>query len=330
MDVTNQISIIIVTYNREKMLRDLLDQLNLLVSNVEIILVNNSNESLNDSHIPSKVTHFIHKKFSSPAAARNAALEHATKEWVLFFDDDIILPDHYFQQAIYLLEKYPNIDIFGGPDQTPIRASYFQQALGLALQSPMTTAHTRLRHLKQNKTILKATERDLILCHLWIRRSFLKDHDLSFPESYFRNEENLLIHQAQTKGAEIYYFSDLFVFHYRKANLVPLAFAVFRSGFYRIKSIKKIPSLSGILFLIPSFWIIFIFCTFTQLLENNSLHPAYVQIWALYIFLSVAFTLKVTIKRPQYFFVALLYQIMINLLYGLGTLTGLLRLLLRL
>lgn len=327
MDNLNFFSIIIITYNREHLVEKLLSQIKQLAPNAEIILVHNADQSLKSESLTNLASVLINKSFSTPAMARNEALKHVTRSWVVFFDDDIVLPEEYFLQATKILSHYPNVDLFGGPDQTPANSSFFQTALGLSLQSPMTTAHTRLRHLKSNKKVLSATERDLILCHLWVRMTFIKEHSLSFPANYFRNEENLFIHQAKLFNAQILYFSDLYVYHYRKSQLGPLFFAVFRSGLYRIKSFKEMFTLSGLLFLIPSLWIIFIGLSIYFMLTTSDLNLIFKYIWMLYLTLSFSATAWVTKKRPQYFLAVLFYQFFINIIYALGTLVGLLRLL---
>ncbi len=330
MDNSNNISIIIITYKREILVENLLNQIKILSPLAEVILVNNSDETLNHSKFSSKTSHLIHQKFLTPAMARNEAIKYATREWIVFFDDDIILPDHYFTTAQNLIQTHTNMDIFGGPDQTPLDSGYFQAALGYTLQSPMATAHTRLRHLQGPKKEGSASERDLILCHLWIRKSFLDTNDLRFPNNFFRNEENLLIHFAKKLNAHISYDSELYVYHYRKSYLPALFFAVFRSGFYRIKSFSEAFSMAGILFIIPSLWILFLCYSLFQFINYGDLNLLSKSILTLYLFLSLLSTSLITIKRPQYFIVALFYQFFLNFVYGLGTLAAIARLLLRL
>ena len=331
MDKSSNISIIIITYKREILVENLLNQIKLLSPLAEVILVNNNDdETLNPTKFSLLTSHLIHQKFQTPAMARNEAIKYATREWLVFFDDDIILPNHYFSTAQDLLQSHSNIDILGGPDQTPIDSGYFQTALGYTLQSPMATAHTRLRHLQGPKKDGSASERDLILCHLWIRKSFLDRNHLRFPNNFFRNEENLLIHFAKKLNAHISYDSKLFVYHYRKSYLPALFFAVFRSGFYRIKSFREAFSIAGILFIIPSLWIIFLCYSLFQIISYNDLNLLSKSLLALYAFLSLLTTALITIKKPQYFIVALFYQFFLNFVYGLGTIAAITRLLLRL
>ncbi len=328
MNNLNFFSIVIITYNREDLVENLLSQIEVQAPQSEIILIHNSNNALNIKNLENRTHFFVNREFSTPAMARNEALKHATRPWLVFFDDDIILPENYFLKAQQFLQNYSSVDLFGGPDQTPEASSFFQIALGLTLQSPMATAHTRLRHLRSNneKKVIPASERDLILCHLWIKKELFDKHKLVFPDAYFRNEENLLIHQASMLDANILYNSDLFVYHYRKSELKSLFFAVFRSGLYRIKSFREMFSISGLLFLVPIVWLIFLISSLYQFLTLGEVDQYSSYLWLFYLSLSFIATVSVTIKRPQYFFVALFYQFYMNLVYALGTLVGLLRL----
>lgn len=327
MNKLNFFSIVIITYNREDLVENLLSQIYQQAPEAEIILIHNNIETLKLNNIDEKTDFFLNQKFSTPAMARNEALKHTSRPWVVFFDDDIALPDHYFENAQRFLNQYPGVELFGGPDQTPPTATYFQTALGMTLQSPMATAHTRLRHLRsKNKKVISASEKDLILCHLWIKRELIDNNGLSFPDSYFRNEENLLIHKASKTGAQILYNSELFVYHERKSKLNGLFYAVFRSGFYRIKSFNEMFSLSGLLFLIPTLWLFFLLFTIYQFLSIGKIDLYSQCLWFLYLSLSVMTTFWITIRRPQFFFAALFYQFYINLIYALGTLAGLFRL----
>ena len=94
------VSIIIPVYNAGKYLSDCLDSiLSQSYSQLEIILIDDG--SRDDSLSLCKQyaarderVSFIHQKNGGPGAARNAGLEQATGEYLLFFDsDDVVLPN---------------------------------------------------------------------------------------------------------------------------------------------------------------------------------------------------------------------------------------------
>ena len=327
MEPVINFTIIIITHNREAFLKKLLEQIREQEEHVKIIIVHNSHREFQETSLNTPNDHnikIIQQKFPTPAAARNNALSHCESDWVLFLDDDIEIPENYFQKSKELLNSYKLEErphIFGGPDRTPLKAKFFEEAVGLALTSPMTTASTRYRHSPSENINNKASEKDLILCHLWIDRQFLERHKLSFPSLYFRNEENLLIDRASYLGARITYSPELFVYHHRKSHLKSLFMAVFRSGLYRVKSFSEFFDLKGILFLVPAGWVLFLSSFLLGLLPSHSIAILYT-----YLILSILATSFAVKKKPLYFPVALLYQFYINIVYGLGVLAGFIRL----
>lgn len=327
MELVINFTIIIITHNREAFLKKLLAQIREQDEHVEIIIVHNSHQDFQESSLNNlyeKNIKIIQQQFPTPAAARNNALSFCETDWVLFLDDDIELPEDYFQKSKDLFQSYKLEDrphIFGGPDRTPPNAKIFEEAVGFALTSPMTTASTRYRHSPSDGINHKATEKDLILCHLWVDHNFLKRHKLSFPPLYFRNEENLLIDRANDLGARITYSPELFVYHHRKSHLKSLFMAVFRSGLYRVKSFSEFFDLKGVLFLVPAGWVLFLTSFLLGLLPSHSIAILYT-----YFILSILATSYAVKKKPLFFPVALLYQFYINIVYGLGVLAGFIRL----
>ena len=311
------LSIIIVTHNRIEMLKALLSCLSKSDATLQVIVINNSNDpiKLDDRNI--KV---VNSKHSTPGEARNTGLKHAQSEWVLFLDDDVMLPKNYLKQGLSLIESYDkNLDIIGGPDQTPIDASFFQECLGLSLKSPMTTARTRYRHSLEDKKIVPGDEKNLILCHLWVKKSFLDKAQIKFNAHFFRNEENILITEAIKKGAVALYRSDLFVYHHRKSNLLALAKSTFSSGKFRAKSFFYSSALFDPLFLVPSLWVIYLVSIpFILYRVPFALAPLIA-----YVALTTFFSLKIAKGRPLKGVFIVGYQIFINLIYGLGVLYGL-------
>ncbi len=303
-------SVIIVTHQRvqslDLCLKSLLQQKS--VTEFELLVVLNGPDEASAELLRQKKIPFIAlDKKMTPAGARNLAAKQSQGKWLLFLDDDVILPENYFKKAFSHLQK--QIEILGGPDQTPPTADEFEQALGLALSSPLATAHTHKRHYKGKENEVGSEEK-FILCHLWIlRETFLS---VFFDERFFRNEENVLLHILKDKP--MLYSPDLFVYHQRKANFFKLAPAVFSSGRHRIRSFFLYPDSFKFLYLAPLFFVLYLF----SLIFIS-------QIWALLplvIFFILSFFFA--FKRGGFGLgpMILSYQIFINLSYALGSFYG--------
>lgn len=311
-------SVIIVTYKRIESLTQVLTQLNHL-NNVFVVINGDHNPSYGPTKKEFPQVNFLEGSFKTPGEARNFALREIRTPWVLFLDDDVLLPENYLSLSDEIRASLePEIVCFGGPDQPIENSNLFQQALSKTLSSPMATAHTRLRHSRGKKTIINGKESNLILCHLWMRTDFLKKNDLKFSPHLFRNEENLLISQITSLGGKGQYFSGLYVHHHRKSRLDHLTRAVFSSGKNRVKSFILDRSLFHPLYLVPAFWVLYLAFLGFDLPLKGKFIPLQI-----YITLSVFLSIKVCGERAKLFPLVLFYQIWMNFFYGLGILWGL-------
>jgi glycosyltransferase involved in cell wall biosynthesis len=310
-------SFIIVTFNRDQLLKECIESLMKQIhDHDEVIIVDNGNSSLlNDLQKRSNKIN-IHKiSRTTPAAARNYALKFAKNEWLCFLDDDTILPKNYLDKAHKIIQRFKP-DIFGGPDQVPPQASEFENALSIALKSPLSTAHTRYRH-KTTKRLTAGSESNLILCHLWIRNSWLSKR--KFNSNLQRNEENVLIDDLIKAGAKALYSPQLWIYHHRKKNYASLYKAVSTSGYFRAKTIGINPSAQKIIFFTPSIFIGYLLFLLVFPTPMNAF-PLF-----LYIMLNSITSLKevLVMNKLHLFFSVSLIQFLIIIFYGCGFLKGL-------
>jgi glycosyltransferase involved in cell wall biosynthesis len=202
----------------------------------------------------------------SPAAARNHGLERASGEFVVFLDDDAAVPESYFSRAMATIADFPSVEILGGPDVTFPDAGLREQAIGLALRSPLATGKTRLRHGSARNRwsasagsragAFDANEDALILCNLWIRRRLFSEEGFRFDGHFWRNEENVLLHQLE--GRRALHDPEMFVYHRRKTRMIKFLRANFYSGYFRAKSFWNYPRSIRFHFFVPSMFLIFL------------------------------------------------------------------------
>ena len=188
-------------------------------------------------------------KQNTPGFARNLALERATGEWILFLDDDIQLPQHYFSRARQSLAAW-NPDVLGGPELPMPQSSPLQRAYGFCQGHPLVTGHTYRRH-RPVAGDPRADEYSLILCHLWVRGDLFRQ-GLRFPTNYQRNEENVLLYHLQQAQKKLCHDPQLAVYHCKKTTLLKIIDATFISGRCRMQSFIDYPSSFHPLFLVPT------------------------------------------------------------------------------
>lgn len=319
------VSIIIVTKGRADLLGRLLKSLEGSIQNNEVVIILNDKNKIDPTYKELKSIYnssefkWIHREFKTPGLARNEGVKSSSYEWILFLDDDVAVSDQFIEDSALELDRLEDDHlIMGGPDQNFESSSVAEAALSLTLTSPMATAHTRFRHKKSPDTLLKGDETNLILCNLWVHRRVFTHFDIWFRESFFRNEENVFISEAQKKEIKAIYNPKLAVFHQRKTRLDLLGKALISSGKHRIKSLLIHREIKHLIFLIPAGWVLYLlgFSHFSKF--SYGLFPL-----QLYIALTIFISLKVTNKNPQLLPVVILYQVFINFFYGLGILWGL-------
>ena len=116
-----KLSIIVPVYNVAPYLRACLDSLvaaseKVISAEVEIICVDDgstdgSAEILDDFALQASSFRVIHKQNEGVGAARNAALEVATGDWIGFVDADDTVSERWLEVAVGLIEATPSAEI---------------------------------------------------------------------------------------------------------------------------------------------------------------------------------------------------------------------------
>jgi glycosyltransferase involved in cell wall biosynthesis len=247
-------SIIIVTYNRHKELFNCLESITWAATThpYEVIVIFNGDRTYMEKCsqlFKSCSLHFIHK--TTPSSARNFGLNKARGEFLFFLDDDCTLPTDYFSKIDFM----QNWDVLGGPDQTPQVSSPLQNIIGRTLSSPLCMGPTYKRHTTRGQYIKNASEKTLILCNLWMKRSLFSEEHFAFNPQLFRNEENFLLKELKNKKKVLHYSPSLFVYHQRKENLENLGASIIKSGECRFQNLALLPQKKEIFYLLPLIWL---------------------------------------------------------------------------
>lgn len=313
----NSFSIVIITYKRSKLLQRCLQSILPNQQNfdfdINVVVNGNDRESalLLKNSFPN--INLIQVKKCNPGEARNIAAEQIKSEYIFFLDDDTILPFDYFDQIKDIFSNNENLEIFGGPDANYPNSTKWEKALSVALTSPLATASTRHRHhstYEENSS----SENKLILCNMWIKKKVFDD-GLKFDRRFFRNEENVFIHQALEKNISVDYFPRLFVYHKRRSTIWALFRAVMLSGSGRLRSFFYYPKSLNPIYFIP-----FMFSTYVILLLLFETGFFFKIPMIIYLILNIYMSWKLSKnKRNSLFMIRVsLIQFIINFAYGIG------------
>lgn len=323
-----KVSVLIITYQRthllEKCLQSLRNQKSHHYTLETLIFINGKDELSTQLASKDPLTPYLvnSKERISAAKARNILLNKAAGEYILFLDDDVELPEDYLKTSQSFTSQ--GMACFGGPDILPRNPLIFQKILSTSQKLWMSSAHTRYRHgakAKSSQVKPGGTGEELILCNMWVKKVIFEKFNIQFDPRFYRNEENILIHQLQEKNIECFFISELYVHHYKKDHLLAAIKAIHSSGYHRGLSFKYYPRSIRFVYFVPSLFILFLIA--------SPLLPAHLVIGVIALYLTLGLldsavnfysegaSIKVHIG-------AWAMQILTNIVYGLGLLRGLL------
>jgi len=230
-----KLSIVVCTYNREKLLPACLESLACQSANkrlYEVLIVDN-NSSDNTRHVANEFLKkysnfryfFEHKQGLS--YARNLGLKETAADYIAFIDDDARACNNWVEEAIKIIvEKKP--DIFGGPVY-PIemenKPAWYKNEYGI-------------RGDRGESGWLK--KGFLIGTNIFFKRSLLQEYngfdpDLGMKGNYIKyHEETKIVFRALQEKKKVYFSKDLIVDDHLpdyKKSLAFFIYSKYRAGF---------------------------------------------------------------------------------------------------
>lgn len=191
-----------------------------------------------------------------PAEQRNLATALCSSPLVYYLDDDsspiqgtpTLLAEHF---------EEGRTAVAGGPNLCPPEADPFQWSLSAVLASWMGSFSIRYRYASLG-SVKEATEKELILCNLMIRReTFLKAG--GFRTDLYPNEENEFLNRLLHHGYSLMYSPQAAVYRPRRHNLKAFLWQCFRYGRGRAQQMRVYPCLSDLVHLVPAFFVLYLF-----------------------------------------------------------------------
>lgn len=144
---TPKYSVIVPVYDRpgeaEELLRSLTQQRR---GDFEVLIVDDGSTRRSDTVVDQfrgalDIRYFF-KQNSGPGPTRNFGASQARGIYLVFFDSDCIIPEHYFEAVDAALET-GKLDAWGGPDRPTADFTLRQRAMGYTMSSFLTTGGIR-------------------------------------------------------------------------------------------------------------------------------------------------------------------------------------------
>ncbi|MDI6735889.1 MAG: glycosyltransferase [bacterium] len=248
-----------------------------------------------------------------PSIQRNKAVSIAKGEIIFFLDDDSEPIPQLFNSVLEFY-KEAQVVVVGGPCLMKPTEKELPKELDLILKSCFGTFNTAARWCVAGNQPKKATEKDLIMCNLSMRKEiFLKEGGLN--ESLYPNEENEFLHRLEKKGYRLVYNPKTVVYRERHRRLQDFIKSIFYYGRGRVKQNFISPTIKDIPHTIPFLFVIYLF----SLLFIHSPWFWYLPAVA-YGLLNLFFSCRIICQEGhiKYLFSSPFLFLLLHLSYGLG------------
>src|SRR3989344_1363659 len=271
-------------------------------------------ESLKNIDYAKKNYVIIVVKGLNPSENRNNGIKKAKGEIIGFIDDDALLHKDILKNAERFFSKYKDVDIIGGPQLTPKSDKWFARISGYALESYFGTNKMSKRY-KIGKLDLDADENSLTSANCFVRKNVFKKIN-GFNVKLFPGEDPEFFAMAKKNGFKIAYAPNVVIYHRRRATLLKFMEQFFKYGYFRLKKEKEMKTRPGILFFMPSFFIIHLLML-PILAAMNKIFLAPLMI---YILADLIVSLHIGIKKidlPAMILLPFIF-LLLHLSYGFG------------
>lgn len=253
-----------------------------------------------------------------PGEARNPLIERARGQLLLFLDDDVTAPSNLLHNLATVAAEHPEVAVFGGPNETPLRSSRFQVIQGAVLSSVVGAGPVCRRYGPRPAALVD--ERWFTLCNLAVRRGTM----LPFLENLVGGEENALLNELGARGHRMLYEPHLRAFHERRGTSRSFAVQMEKYGRGRGELLRRQPSSTRLAYLVPSALLAYLALLPAALVlfAHRVLALVPLLVYLLLVLLSasrIAWTLRRSAAAP----VAGILTFVVHLFYGIGVLRGL-------
>ncbi|MBE6223738.1 MAG: glycosyltransferase [Bacteroidales bacterium] len=251
MNVLPKFSVIIPVYDRPHEVKELLDSLSRQHNReFEVIIVEDGSSVKCDVVCKDysgliEIT-YCYKENGGPAQARNWGAAKAKGEWLLFFDSDCIIPDHYFEAVVGELEKC-ECQLFGGADRSHPSFTTLQKAIDYSMTSIITTGGIRGNRKSADKFYPRTF-------NMGIKKSVF-DEIGGFSNMRF-GEDVDFSYKVKEGGYDSRFFPEAWVYHKRRNTLKTFFKQVFNSGIARIHLTKRHPGTLKPVHMLPALFVL--------------------------------------------------------------------------
>lgn len=246
-------SIIIPVYNRPQEVQELLESLTHQTSHdFEVVIVEDGSQpDLRCDEVVNGYANildisYFEKENGGPAAARNFGAAKAQGKWLVFFDSDCLIPEHYIANATKELQ-HQECQLFGGADRSHPSFTPLQKAIDYSMTSILTTGGIRGNKKSADKFYPRTF-------NMGIKKEVF-DQIGGFSNMRF-GEDVDFSYKVKEGGYDSRLFHENWVYHKRRNTFRTFFKQVFNSGIARIHLTRRHPGTLKIVHLLPSAFVL--------------------------------------------------------------------------
>lgn len=240
-------SIIVPVFNRPDEVGELLDSLSRqTVKDFEVVIVEDGSQrpckDVCDGFTGKLDIKYFMKENSGPGQSRNYGAEHASGDYLIILDSDVVLPESYLQAVSDELSQ-EETDAFGGPDRSHPSFTDTQKAISYSMTAFLTTGGIRGGKKKLDKFYPRSF-------NMGIRRDAYQTLG-GFSRMRFGEDIDLSIRIFKS-GYRCRLFPGAWVWHKRRTDFGKFFRQVYNSGIARVNLYKKYPESLKLVHLLPT------------------------------------------------------------------------------
>ena len=191
-----------------------------------------------------------------PTVQRNECIKQASGDIVYFIDNDSMVNPNNIKKAVEIFETNENVAIVGGPAIHNVNSSK-EKYIDKCMRSYYAVGPIANRYSVNKTSSREGTDRDVILCNLFIRLNVLFEAGL-FNESLYPNEENALIDKILSLGYKLMYDPQIIVKRPPRKNLRLYIKMLLNYGRGRLEQLYRDFNKKNLIFTLPAFFSLYI------------------------------------------------------------------------
>ena len=268
-----------------------------------------------------------------PTVQRNECIKQASGDIVYFIDNDSMVNPNNIKKAVEIFETNENVAIVGGPAIHNVNSSK-EKYIDKCMRSYYAVGPIANRYSVNKTSSREGTDRDVILCNLFIRLNVLFEAGL-FNESLYPNEENALIDKILSLGYKLMYDPQIIVKRPPRSSLRLYIKMLLNYGRGRFEQLYRDFNKKNLIFTLPAFFSLYIIflpiVLFIFLITKINFLAIYFIPFGLYFVITLLAGIITALKEAGFinkikgFFVFPYMFFITHFFYGLGFFYGIIR-----